>query len=608
MVASRAMRAIRDLPLAASLALAGAALFFGGGALDGSLPWLGGGALLAVLASLLVAGVPSGLRTLIPLAALTAWLAVSIAWSTEPDRSWVYANRSFVYLLFALLGLWLALRTRELALGLALLLGLVAVWALAGKVLPVLYDYGPPGVARLRAPVGLWNQLALLGAFALPLGLWRRRVEGVLLIYVWIVAIALTGSRGGAAVAAVVVALWFVFGEERIAAATVLAAAALPAAAVAGIGFALPGVTANAQSSHVRWHDGLIFGAVVIVGGLAAALLSRVPAPRDGPALRRAAIVLGALVVAAILVVGAFKAGSTWRSFTSSAQVTNTGGRFTSAASNYRWVWWKQAWRGFRHHVLAGTGAGSFHLTNLRYRTSYLDETIEPHNLPLQMLSEAGLVGFVLFAAAAVALLLPGHRRHGPELALSLMLPAYLLHALVDVDWDFAAVSIPAFLAAGSLAGRPEPERRVSGFAVLAFAGAAVLAFGALLLPWLGARWAGDALASSSPSRAVTLARRAHSVDPLLLEPYWAQALAADQRNKPALAFSYYLAAVNRQPANPEAWLLAGTYALQQGCPRKAYTLLLQFTELVNQRAQADEGGDDYRRALALVNAGKARC
>ena len=92
MVASLEMRAIRDLPLAASLALCGAALFFGGGALDGSLPWLGGGALLVALAALALQGVPSGLRTLLPLAALTAWLALSVSWSTLPDRSWVYAN------------------------------------------------------------------------------------------------------------------------------------------------------------------------------------------------------------------------------------------------------------------------------------------------------------------------------------------------------------------------------------------------------------------------------------------------------------------------------------------------------------------------------------
>ena len=607
MVASHKMRAIRDLPLAASLGLTGAALFFGGGSLDGSLPWLGGGALLAVLASLLLVGVPAGLATLVPLGALTAWLAVSAAWSTLPDRSWVYANRAFVYTLFALLGLWLAPRTRALALGLAALLGLVAVWALAGKVLPPLYDYGPPGLARLRAPVGLWNQLALLGAFALPLALWRRRLEGTLLAYVWLVAIALTGSRGGAAVAAIVVLVWFVFGEDRIAAAAALVAAAVPAVVVAGIAFTLPGVTSDGQSLHVRWHDGLVFGALLVAGGVAAALLARIAPPRDTRALRRAAVALGALAVAALLVVGVLKAGSAWRSFTSSAQVTNTSGRFTSAASNYRWVWWRQAWRGFEHHALAGTGAGSFHLTNLHYRTSYLDETIEPHDLPLQMLSETGLVGFALFAAAALTLLVRGHGRKGPELALALILPAYLLHALVDVDWDFAAVSVPAFLAAGAIAGRAVPARRVSGFAVLAAAGAALLAFGALLLPWLGSRWATDAL-GAPPARAITLAKRAHGVDPFLVEPYWAQAFAADARNQAQRAFAFYMAATRRQPANPETWLLAGRYALEQGCAQTAYPLLERFTELVNQRARPDEGGNDYRRALALVNSGKPRC
>ena len=78
-----------------------------------------------------------------------------------------------------LLGLWLAGRTRELALGLcgAARRRLRSGRSL-GKVVPPLYDYGRPGVARLRAPVGLWNQLALLGDFALPLALWRKRRLG----------------------------------------------------------------------------------------------------------------------------------------------------------------------------------------------------------------------------------------------------------------------------------------------------------------------------------------------------------------------------------------------------------------------------------------------
>ena len=604
MVASLEMRAIRDLPLASSLLFCGAALFFGGGALDGSLPWLGAGALIAALASLAVLGLPAGLRALAPLAALTAWLALSVAWSTLPDRSWVYANRAFVYLLFGVLGLWLAPRTRALALGLGALLGLVAVWALAGKVVPTLYDYGPPSVTRLRAPVGLWNQLALLGAFALPLALWRRRLEGALLAYLWLVVIVLTGSRGGAGVAAFAVVVWFVFGEQRIAAATTLVAAAVPAAAVAGIAFALPGITSDGQSVRVRWHDGLVFGVCLLAGAAGAALLSRIPPPRDTHTLRRGAFALGALAVAAVLVVGAVKAGSAWRSFTSSAQVTNASGRFGSAASNYRWAWWKQAWRGFEHHVLAGTGAGSFQLTNLRYRTSFLDQTIEPHNLPVQLLSETGVIGFLLFVAAAVALLLPGHGRKGPELALALIFPAYLLHAVVDVDWDVAAVSVPAFLAAGALAGRAVPLRQVSVFAVIAVSGAALLAAGVLFLPWLGARWTADAEGASDPATAVRLAKRARSVDPLNAESVWAQALATSGYLRQQ---ALYALATRMEPENPQWWVLKGQFELTNGCARAALLDFYRFNAL-NQYANPNAGPNDYRRALALVNTGKPHC
>src|SRR5882672_5872435 len=59
MVASPEMRAIRELPLAASLLLVGLALFFGGGPRYGSLPWLGGGALLAIVVLIITRGLPA---------------------------------------------------------------------------------------------------------------------------------------------------------------------------------------------------------------------------------------------------------------------------------------------------------------------------------------------------------------------------------------------------------------------------------------------------------------------------------------------------------------------------------------------------------------------
>jgi hypothetical protein len=600
------MPAIRDVPLAASLLIVGLAVFFGGGVGDGSLPWLGGGILLALLAAWTVEGAPRGWPRLAPLAALVGWIALSVSWSSLPDRSWSYANRAFVYLLFAALGLWLAPRMRALAAGLAAVLGLVAVWALLGKVLPFLYaDYGR--AARLRGPVGLWNQLALLGAFALPLALWRRRTSGTLLAYLWLVALLLTLSRGGLAVAALAVLAWIALADDRLESVATLLAAAVPAAVVGGIAFALPGITSDGQSSSTRWRDGLIFGALLVAGAIAGVLLERAPRPARSPSLRRMALAAAAACAAGLVILAALKVGSAWSSFTSGTPAGGGSGRLGSASSNFRWLWWKQAWHGFTHDPIVGTGAGSFHLTNLLYRRSYLDEAVEPHNLPLQLLSELGLVGFGLAALAFAALLWRRMPRAPHELALALLLPVYLLHAAVDVDWDFAAVSAPAFLAAGALVGGAAPRRRPSPFAVLVGSGAALAAFGALLLPWLGQRWSEQALPPASPGHALTYAQRARSVDPLLVEPLWAEAFAYDARGQPARAFASYRAAIRKQPDNPQTWLLAGRYALDNGCPRTAYPLLEKFTEL-DQYARPSNGADDYRRALELVNSGKPRC
>jgi hypothetical protein len=589
------MRAIRELPLAASLLLIGAALFVGGGPGTGSLPWLGGAAAAVIVVLIATRGVPPGWQRLIPLAALAAWLALSISWSALPARSWDYANRTLVYALLAALGLWVAGCRRRLALGLMALFGAVLAWSLLGKVLPPVYDYGSLDVGRLRGPIGLWNQLALVAAFALPLALWRRRLEGVLLAYVASVALLLTYSRGGLVTAVLVVAVWLALDDERLESTRTLLTGAVPGVAVAGIAVALPGVTGDAQSSHARWRDGLIFGALLLLGAVGAAVLRRLPLPAVP---RRVLIGAGVAVIAVLVVVAVVRGGG-------SGAIGNSSGRLTNTSSNFRFTWWQQAVHGWQHAKLRGTGAGSFNVTNLRYRDSYLDFTTEPHNLPLQFLTEAGVVGLGLLLLAAAALLRGTIRRRGHELALALLLPAYLVHSLVDIDWDFAAVSVPAFLAAGALVGGA-PLRRASPFAVLIAAGAALLVCGVLLLPWLGERWSGQATVAA-PTRAVTLAKRARAVDPLLVEPLWALAFAAEDRGELPIAYAYYREATRKQPKNPDTWLLAGQFAFAHGCMRAAYDNLEKFTEL-DKKARPSRGGDAYNQALRVVNSGKAKC
>ncbi|HEV2593103.1 MAG TPA: hypothetical protein VGU02_14560, partial [Gaiellaceae bacterium] len=220
----------------------------------------------------------------------------------------------------------------------------------------------------------------------------------------------------------------------------------------------------------------------------------------------------------------------------------------------------------------------------------------------VQFLSEAGIVGFLLFAGSVVLLLRGSLRRRGPDLALALMFPAYLLHGLVDIDWDFVAVSAPALLVAGSLVGGP--PRRVPAFATLTAAGAAALAFAALLLPWLGHRWADQALFADRPAQQVRLANRARGVDPLLVEPYWAL---ADAQPSYARAVYYFGLATEKQPQNAQAWLNKAEYELGFECARAALRDFYKFNAL-DPYERPTSGPDNYRKALALVNSGKPKC
>ena len=164
-------------------------------------------------------------------------------------------------------------------------------------------------------------------------------------------------------------------------------------------------------------------------------------------------------------------------------EVRNDPGRFASLSSNNRLAWWGEARDIFEADPLVGAGANTFEVARKRYR-ELASSVTQPHSVPLQFLAGTGVVGLALLlglvAAAAAAAVGAVRRLEGTErdaaAALAVALALWLVHALVDYDWDFVAVTGPAFFAAGALAAAGRPARRGTFPFAAAAAGALALA------------------------------------------------------------------------------------------------------------------------------------
>lgn len=573
MLASRPVRLAGEraeglLPGLAAAGLSFCALFFGRGLEDAPLVWIGGLTLLAAAVLLLwraPAGVPAAVF-LGCLGGLAFWSGLTLVWSASPDTSWRFTNETLVYAGFGLVGVLAGGgRLDRVAVGATALVSLLLGWALLAKCLPALYsDYGR--LARLRAPLDDWNMLALVCAAGVPAALWlgtRARVAGAALLYVSVVALLLTYSRFGVVLGCAAALAWIVLERDRVESIVTCVLGGGIAAAVFGISLKLSGITSNGQSRAVRAHDGWIFLLVLLAGGalvsLAALALSRLPALTDERrrVVERAAGAAALVLVLAGLAVGVVKAGTIWHEFTNPAagQTVYSAGRLHQLGSGNRWSWWQEAWQGFTGHPLGGTGAGTFRFTDLRLRHSSDVTALEPHNTPLQFLSETGIVGFLLYlGVAAAALTAAWRRRGGAGTALGIAVAAFFAHAIVNYDWSFVSVCGPFLLLSGLLVSRPTEARARRP---LVAAAAVVFALGcvySLAAPWLAER-------AQASATTVAELKRAHSYDPLSTQVLteWA---AFEGGNRGVELFRDALAL---EPTNASVWYdLASYYAASE--------------------------------------------
>ena len=575
------------------------------------------------------------------LAGFAAWSGLSIAWSIAPDESWLELNRGIAYTLVA--GLALALGSslpraaERVALGYLAIATAAALYALGGKLfpwvdIPGLVDLNQTEqFSRLRAPLEYWNALGIVCVLGVPLAIraaveardrLRARAAAHFALVVLLLTLGLTYSRGGLLALVVAVGILVAIGPERgrlAATAGIGLVGALPAFLFA---IASDDLTANGVPVSDRTGDGLLLALLLLAGIAVALVLSRALARRDrerppaSPESRRRGrrVALAVAVAVPVLVLAALALSDRGISGTISHQFDefsepkfdrqNDPARVLQTNSGNRYVWWEEAAGAFWDRPLVGHGAGSFSLVHRLYRDNGL-EVRQPHNVPLEFLSETGLVGGLLglgglgllgVAAVRTSRLRAPGRERGYAAALLVGAAAWGVHTLVDWDWDIPAVTVPALIFLGVLAARPPGTPRAKAGPVRAPLGrGAALALGGVVaagvialaaLPAIARELTSDALSQASSNTPADLtaagekAALAKRLNPYSVDPVFAQAAIAERGNQPAAAAGLLVEAVERQPDNPATWSRLARFQLLTDDPRGARRSLITALSL----------------------------
>jgi hypothetical protein len=527
---------------------------------------------------------------------LALWSAASMLWAAAPDLAWIDANRQAIALCALVVGLCagalLPGAPGLLGLGLSAAAMLPMGLALATKALPAALGHDSD-LARLAAPVGYWNGLALVAVIAVPGLLWlaggATGIRGAVPIAavgltVVLTTLLLTYSRGGILALAMAVVVTTAFLPRRAPALAALAAGAICAALPTAYALTDPVLSADQIPTALRedaaaglaWRILVALAVAAVLAPGLARLAGRLALDRRRARRLAAVLAVGVIVVGAVGTLASEPArdwgGDRLAEFRGEGgdAVANDPGRLVNAAGNQRKGWWGEAWRGFTEQPAIGRGAGGFSLIHLQERRSGDDDlnTREAHGVLPSVVSGTGLVGFgllvVLVAGVVWGVVRAGVRHPGADIGVPFgILAAFTLQASVDWSWQIPALTVPAFAAAGVVlaaaapGGRDGRPGRPGPVAAGLIAGACLLAVASAALPWWSSHQTStgeDALAGGRPAVARDRADDARAANPLTIAPLLLLGRAHTDLGEPARALGAYREATRLQPDNPEAW------------------------------------------------------
>jgi hypothetical protein len=461
------------------------------------------GVALAGLVLLKGASAPAwGGVTLALFAAVTVLTALSIAWSVQPDNSWLEADRTLSYL--AAFGGAIALarlfpeRWRGVIGAIAVLATVASGYALLVKVFPGTFDPNQ-ALGRLVAPLDYWNATGLLAALGLPALLWggsrtdpRRVVSRGLSVPAFalcLTVVVLSYSRSAVFAAIVAVGCWFAFGPLRLRGAAIFALGLAGAAMLTGWALLTHPLTHDRVALSSRTTAGHRFGVVILLTVIilfAAGLATAFAADRSKlAATTRRRIGAWLLVLVLIIPAGAITAllasssrGVTgeishlWTTATSLKTTAGDNAARLAQLDSTRSRDWSEGVKIAEHALLKGVGALGYGTARTRYRDPYpLQHT---HSYVIQTFADFGLIGIAVnlalllaWSVAAARPLRPSRARasegasapevsaeHAGLLTLLCVVLAFGIHSTIDWTWFIPGVALPALFCAGWLAGR----------------------------------------------------------------------------------------------------------------------------------------------------------
>jgi hypothetical protein len=553
----------RELLVALGVFTLVAALGFDGGGYAATAWGWSAIVLLAVLAVLIVRGVGRpGNATLLfvgALAALVAWTATSLLWSSHVSATVLEVQRAPVYMgaaaLFVVAGRGTALLAGVLA-AVTLLCGYgLANWLLGSP--EVLVSADPQAGERLSEPIGYSNGVAILAAMGLLLS----------------VGFAARASRAGAAGAAAATAplfaatLYFTFGRGAWLALAVGLTVALAVGprrlqlAATALALGAPSAIALVLAARLG-ASGSFAGLVVVLCGLSmvAPFVLRSgesryrPSPRVRQAFAATLIALPAFVAAAVLI---RLGGPTevYDSFKAAPAPTHgdVSGRIFSLSGSNRADYWRVAWQVYEDHPALGAGAGTNSRSWLRERP-VPQPVQDAHSLYLETLAELGPIGLaVLLVALAAPFGAP--RSWWTPVAVA-PYAAFLAHAAQDWDWELPAVTVAA-LACGAAPITSSDGRRLPRAVAVVPAALCLLVVPAFLGNRAAAE-AGSAYDRGSWRDAEDAARSARALQPWSPEPWRLLGEAQLAQGSLASARSSFRGGLAEDPDEWELWLDLG--------------------------------------------------